>query len=698
MFDIKLLKSFMLFFLVLLATYGYTSVIDIQDGNPTIIMHDTVIAPGELLLQVDALNFIGDNGQVAAITLSIEIDTFLIDFVSLQNPMLPGSWLGNYNTYQNEITITFTAPFGTGYDIDGKLFDLKLEYYGGFTGELHFKPTCEISNVSLQTIQGVIYEDGSISQTQAVGEVSQDTIIAYYDQSFTMPVTAVGAGYNAINEIELRIEYDTTQIEFEGFTEASLSGIIVMDSGSILTIHWQDTISSVDFTALDTIVKLDYIFIGDSNSILNFLPGSKMFNDGVVVASDFIDGFLKASLFVDIINYPDTAGTSTGEGYYFINDLVTVVATPEDGFHFQNWTQYGNIISENPIYSFIKQGSNDTLMANYEADSSLLSIVSLPISGGEAVGEGYYQFGEQVLVMAIPNEGFEFVQWLYGNDTVSVEPVYEFIMPNYNMELVAIFDTLKLIINAEPNNTAYGSVDGFGIFNYGENATLTAVPFASYKFVAWTENSQVVSVDLVYTFTVFDDRDLVANFQVDTDCSAPIGLFVNNLSETEAELNWLPSGGEQEWDILWGETGFDTLSGGMLVEGLSETHYLLEDLDPGTSYDFYVRAICSTQLHSSWSDVSTFSTWFVGVGSNKDIELFTIFPNPVEGELNVILNSQSQESILYRVINLVGVPVKNGEVTAQYRLSVDLVGIDSGVYCIQLIVGNRRLTKLFIKK
>ncbi|MDZ7740552.1 MAG: hypothetical protein U5Q03_02015 [Bacteroidota bacterium] len=36
--------------------------------NPSIIMHDTTAGPGEVVLQVDALDFIGDNGDIPAIS------------------------------------------------------------------------------------------------------------------------------------------------------------------------------------------------------------------------------------------------------------------------------------------------------------------------------------------------------------------------------------------------------------------------------------------------------------------------------------------------------------------------------------------------------------------------------------------------------------------------------------------------------
>lgn len=53
-------------------------------------------------------------------------------------------------------------------------------------------------------------------------------------------------------------------------------------------------------------------------------------------------------------------------------------------------------------------------------------------------------------------------------------------------------------------------------FNYGETATITAVPNEGYAFVNWTNDGQVVSTEATYEFQVTTDADLVANFGPNT--------------------------------------------------------------------------------------------------------------------------------------------------------------------------------------
>ena len=80
-------------------------------------------------------------------------------------------------------------------------------------------------------------------------------------------------------------------------------------------------------------------------------------------------------------------------------------------------------------------------------------------------------------------------------------------------------------INATPNPAEGGTVSGMDAYVDGATCTLTATPSANYSFVSWTENGEVVSTDAAYTFTVWDDRTLVANFQYNISEGFVGGVF-----------------------------------------------------------------------------------------------------------------------------------------------------------------------------
>ena len=71
-----------------------------------------------------------------------------------------------------------------------------------------------------------------------------------------------------------------------------------------------------------------------------------------------------------------------------------------------------------------------------------------------------------------------------------------------------------ITVSANPTNG--GTVNGAGTFATGSTRTVTATPNTGYNFVNWTENGNVVSTNASYSFTLNYNRNLVANFALQT--------------------------------------------------------------------------------------------------------------------------------------------------------------------------------------
>ena len=71
-----------------------------------------------------------------------------------------------------------------------------------------------------------------------------------------------------------------------------------------------------------------------------------------------------------------------------------------------------------------------------------------------------------------------------------------------------------IAVSANPTNG--GTVTGGGTYNQGQSCTVTATANSGFTFTNWTENGSVVSSQANYTFTVTGNRNLVANFQAQT--------------------------------------------------------------------------------------------------------------------------------------------------------------------------------------
>jgi len=139
--------------------------------------------------------------------------------------------------------------------------------------------------------------------------------------------------------------------------------------------------------------------------------------------------------------------------------------------------------------------------------------------------------------------------------------------------------------------------------------------------------------------TVADDNDndvFVDNFRVRgiPTCPEPSDLTANNLSLTSTEISWTENGTATSWNIQYGETNF-VLGDGTIETNISSIPYILTDLMPDTSYEFYVSAICGAGNESSYFGPFEFFTGYCesiptsndGSGVNNVTVGITDFPS-----------------------------------------------------------------------
>jgi hypothetical protein len=75
---------------------------------------------------------------------------------------------------------------------------------------------------------------------------------------------------------------------------------------------------------------------------------------------------------------PSNAGSIIGTGEFTVGSMVNLQAVANDGYKFYNWTENGNVVSTNTIYSFVAS-VNRSLVANF------LSTVGIPESNSQEI-------------------------------------------------------------------------------------------------------------------------------------------------------------------------------------------------------------------------------------------------------------------------------------------------------------------------
>ena len=133
---------------------------------------------------------------------------------------------------------------------------------------------------------------------------------------------------------------------------------------------------------------------------------------------------------------PPYAGTTTGDGAYPVGSNATVVAIADTGYGFVNWTENGAQVSDTPEYTFTVTADR-TLVANF-VPAYTITTSAAPGIGGMTSGDGIYNTGTPVTVVASAQPSFEFVNWTEWGTPVSNSATYTF-TASANRTLVANF-------------------------------------------------------------------------------------------------------------------------------------------------------------------------------------------------------------------------------------------------------------------
>lgn len=450
---------------------------------------------------------------------------------------------------------------------------------------------------------------------------------------------------------------------------------------------------------------------------------------------------------LEILSVPPEGGTTTGEGSYPQGSLVTVTATPAEGWAFSMWMMNGMPASTSPVWSFYLY-INRTIVAQFKEvlPEYELTLDASPAEGGSVTGAGTYPEGTAVTVQATPNAGWSFLYWDEGGMQVSADPEYSFEISS-DRSLTAYFAE-EFQISASANPASAGTVTGTGIYTAGQQAVLTATASTGFEFMNWTEGGAVVSTGAVYEFTVTGDRTLVANFSevlpeytVSTAPSPAAGGTTSGsgtyAAGSQVVVSAVPAAG---WSFnSWTENGsyvsdnpeytfvisfnrnltavfvknylitaVASPEAGGRVEGAGvypEGEQAVLKAIPGVGYHFTgwkengnVVSVNPEYTFTVIGDRSLTAVFELSVGTDLiAAEPIKIYPNPSAGMVNVVSAGNIESLSVYSVTGRELLSVSDA---ATNQLRIDLAGNPEGIYFIKIKVENRPLytTKIVIRR
>lgn len=257
-----------------------------------------------------------------------------------------------------------------------------------------------------------------------------------------------------------------------------------------------------------SILPEGYIFIGGSNSTTNdYLPSYS---------------YYKYALTQQIYTATElgSAGVITGIAFFNGGDEKTrnydfyMKATAKSTF--SNNSDWETVTVAEKVFSGnVTMLANDWSYIEFDTPFSYDGSSNVVLVADDNLGNWHYPPHMSCRVFSAPSQALLVYSDGTNYDPLATEDLTGTIMNVKNQLLVAKMtpstDPIAISVSASPSMG--GTVSGSGAFLFGETCTVSASPNKGFSFISWTEDSETVSYEPEFSFTVVKSRNLVATFK-----------------------------------------------------------------------------------------------------------------------------------------------------------------------------------------
>jgi len=431
------------------------------------------------------------------------------------NPVNYGIAAGS-GAYNDGDTVTVIATPAWGYHFvnwteNGNEIDTNETFVFIAISDTNLTANFAINSYSINAVDNPS-NAGSISGTGTYNHGDTVTLSATPDWGYHFANWSENGNILSVNETFVFIATSDTALvaNFELDTYTVTNTVNPVNSGYING----NGLYSHGYTVTLLATPLEYYAFVSWTDGGNVVSTNETFEFTIYSDTGFVANFELRDYSIHATANPANSGTIAGVGAYNDGDTVTLVAIPNTGYHFTNWTENGNIIDTNETIVFIAT-SDTSLVANFEINTYLVTAVENPASSGTTTGSGTYNHGDTVTLVATANFGHHFINWTENGNIIGVNDTFEFVVVS-DTSLVANFEINTYMVTAVENPANSGTTTGSGTYNHGDTVTLVATANSGYHFINWSENGNVIGTNETLSFIVVSDTLLVANFEINT--------------------------------------------------------------------------------------------------------------------------------------------------------------------------------------
>ena len=217
-------------------------------------------------------------------------------------------------------------------------------------------------------------------------------------------------------------------------------------------------------------------------------------------------------------------GISTTDNQTFTLDLETLTATCPNGYYtltvqtsgITDFEGFQGRDGKQAAWVLFRGGLVQLLTSTYPENAGTISHSQSARPNGPRMSlhnsnSTTASYGSTVTLTASPAVGYELVSWTMNGEVISTEPQCS-VLANDDLNIVANFQKTSHRVDVTIEGEGTVEEGATGIYPYGEQLTLTAVPAEGYAFKQWNANGKRHSTSPTIQWTVKDDATLSAIF------------------------------------------------------------------------------------------------------------------------------------------------------------------------------------------
>lgn len=246
-------------------------------------------------------------------------------------------------------------------------------------------------------------------------------------------------------------------------------------------------------------------------------------------------------------------------------------------------------------------------------------------------------------------------------------------------------------IGSIENSTGTDAQQATGIIQVPSDAMLGETRLRVYKNYSVYETDPCASNG----FGQVEDYTINVSEATNEPCEVPSDIVITEITQTSVDISWTENGTATEWEIIYGEPGFNPENEGFtLIDNDGVLGETINGLTAETEYDVYLRAICATGNTSDWSDLQTFITSDLSI-KGENFRNFSYYPNPVKNLLTLEVTGEQLEKV--SVYNLLGQEVISVQPNS-LKTNLNLEKLAAGPYMVMITIGGESKTIKVIKE